>query len=120
MSPRFTAVLVFRVVVLQRGWISETRPRIFTGEIKMHGSGYAGLHIAKRIAAVLPHAVGRDQPLSVLLHAGGDRLLITGLDERFAIVAGDLHIAGEHEQRCASRGDDREAFIRSEEHTSEL
>ncbi len=70
----------------------------------MHRAGDARFQIAKRISAVLPDAVRSDQPLAVFLHAGGDRLLITGLDERFAVVARDLHVAGQDQQRRAGRG----------------
>src|SRR5512143_788996 len=53
MSPRFASILVFAVVVLQPGWISKASSGNLPRKIQMNGSGYAGLHIAKGIAAVL-------------------------------------------------------------------
>ena len=57
--------------------------------------------IAERVAGVFMDAIRRDQPLAVFLQALGGRLLIAGLDEVFAIVGGDGHVARQHQQRRA-------------------
>ncbi len=110
----FGSIFVLGIKILKIGWIGEAGSGHFAREIEMHGTGDAGFHVPESVSAIFPHAIGRDEALAVLLHAGGDGLLITGLDERFAIVAGDLHVAGEHEERRAGgvRGGDVHDHVR--------
>jgi hypothetical protein len=107
-GARLGAVFIFAIVVLEFRGIGESGSGHFAREIEMHWAGDARFQIAKRVPAVLPDAIRSDQPLAVLLQTRGQRLLIARLDERLAIVAGNLHVAGQDQQRCAGsvcRGD---------------
>ena len=107
-GPGVAAILALVVKILELVGVLETGPGHLGGEIQVHRPGDAGFQVAKGVAAVLVHPGGVDQALAVLADALGLGLLVTGLDEGLAIVPGDGHIAGQHQQRGArgvGRGD---------------
>ena len=67
----------------------------------MHRPRHAGPQVPEGVGGVLVDAVRRDQPLAVLLHADGGRLLVAALDAALRVVAADRHVAGQNQERSA-------------------
>ena len=100
---RFGAVFGLVVEVLDLAGVAEPGVRDLGGEIEMHRLGHAAAQLSERVPGVFVHTGRGNEPLAVLAHPLGRRLLIRVLDPALRILCEDRLVAGQHQNRGAGR-----------------
>ncbi len=101
MWPAVGAVAGLVEVIGQLAGILEARGGDLRRKVEMHRTRDAAAQLTEGVGGVLVHAARRDQPLAVLLHPLGGRLLVGELDAGLGVLLPDRHVAGDDEQRGA-------------------